>query len=60
MHRGEKYALIQGQVLMWGLIVVAGYLFATRVSVVLAIAYVGIMLVVEGWMIRRIRRETRR
>ena len=60
MHRGEKYALIQSQVLMWGLILVAGYLFATRVSVVLAIAYVGTMLVVEGWMIRRIRRQTRR
>jgi hypothetical protein len=58
LGRVQKYVLIQGQVLMWVVILVVTYLFATRLSVALAIAYLLAMLVLEGWMIRRIRRET--
>jgi hypothetical protein len=45
---------------MWALVVVVAYLFASRVSVALAIAFLVPILALGVWMIRRIRQVSRR
>lgn len=59
MGRAERLAMFQSQFLMWSLVAVVAYLFATNVSFLLAVALVAPLLVLYGWMAWRIIREHR-
>jgi uncharacterized membrane protein len=59
MGRAEKFSMLQSQLLMWSLVAVVAYLFATNVSVVLAVALVAPLLVLYGWIVWRIIRGHR-
>lgn len=57
LGRAEMYALAQSQLVMWVLYLVVGYLFATRLSLGLGIAFVAILVALYGWIFLRVSRR---
>ena len=59
MSRAHKYALIQSQMLYWVLVAVVVYLLATKLNLAAGLAVLVPQLFVYGWIVVRIRRESR-
>lgn len=59
MSRAERVAVVSSHLAMWVALAVLAYLFATRVSVLLGVALVLPMLVLELWLLIRLRRQAR-
>jgi hypothetical protein len=59
MGRAEKYALIQTQIITWALILVVAYFLATKVTVVLGVAYLALMIGGLAYVLYRVVRDTR-
>ena len=55
----EKFALIQGQLLLWAVVVVGTYLMATKLGVGVAVVYVTLLAATFARTVRDVRRRKR-